>query len=1478
MTAMLTWILISLNMQISLDFPLQSVRISDVNGHRMVSVDGAVPLLETGEPMFPIKPIFVSIPQGYSVEDVRIVYAESTRLDVRADEILRAEAEEFRTPPDKPSLWMRYVEKIAEPVGTWTSFGYRIGTINFYPLRVDSAGNVYFLTHVDLELELEESGEPYISPRIMRKSDFDYVFRVLSHLVANPDDLRQNAPNPILVDKAGPHSNVFPYVIITQDGLENYFGGLKAIFALEGYPAIVRTISWIESRYEGSDRLEKIRNFIRDMYQNHGTVWVLLGADSPFLPSRMVTVPIGTGYYDDVPTDLYFSCLDGTWDRNGNGHYAELEDSVDLMPDVFVGRVTFQDSAEIANVVRKYLAYVSPNDTTYSAKALFVGADLFSAGDGATLCEELTHQFPDDFTLIRMYESDSHDNSLTDFIDTVNAGVGLVTMEVHGWYTFINLNSTPRVSFTYNHADTLRNVDEPAVFNIISCETGGFDRECIVEHMMRAPGGAIAVLSSTRNNYPYVVQPYNINFYSQLYHNHIREIAALDLMSRSVFVAYAGAYNHSRYVLFSYNLMGMPQLRLWSNVPGKTHITGAPANISVGLQTITFRLVDNDGNGMPHKMVAVFKEGETYDIDTTDASGYAHFTVNPQTAGPLYIATFDPTVTAAIDTIVVTSGLGVPYLMDYDVVEPADGRVNSGDRVSLRLKLGNDGILNYTGITMRFTDSDTAADILTDSIVVDTVYRLDTTIVRTPLEMSIHNGVSDGYVVTMPIQFVRGGQVIGVDTLGLVVNAPRIQLLRTRIEHRVGTQIYKLWPVIGNSGNGIARRVTVHLLPSAGIRVVDSARKVGDVDPKGIAVTENPLRFVLYAPGPPPRIRLKLSADNITSPIFVDVSLTEIDPPESIEVSTNFAGIKLTWAPVDTPSLSGYLVYRSVDGGEFVQITPSPVVHPEYVDMDVRYGVTYRYCITAVDSFMSESPPSDTVEGFYYEELDGWPVVVMGPSAPLITDIDPYPGKEVIIASEDKNIYAFHADGTPVDGWPIEIGGTVITSPAAGDLDGDGYDEVVVLPYASFSGNLKVIKGDGTMLDGWPRYIPGGSWAAPTLYDIDGDGHLEVFIHSNRGKIYAFRWNGQPFLADTDGVFYDLPEYSGGFSEIAIADINNDGAPEVVTGDKDQGIIALTYYGQVLPGFPVPNTRTMTEVAVADFLPNEPGLEIATFSGRNLLYLVTSDGRIASGWPVDIGSNNANFYNFSMHVIASDIDNDGVPELITNLADGIAAYNGDGTAVPGFPYRFHEGMYTEQSPVSADIDGDGQTEAFMVGYYKAFGVTSDGSDYGSFPFDVVSGTHKTAAFDDIDGDGTAEMVIPASDGFIHVLKMLGTWNFNGWPQYQHDPQKTGAYGFIPRRITGISKDDSRVSTTVLMGIKSTVATSKAEFSAMVPSGARVEVRVYSADGRLVWQRSALSSGKVTLSWKPAKSAHNGVYFYRMSVGTKVKTGKFVLLK
>jgi hypothetical protein len=124
----------------------------------------------------------------------------------------------------------------------------------------------------------------------------------------------------------------------------------------------VRTVEWIRQNYpNGVDPAEQIRTFIRDAYDNWGTVWVLLGGDTDVVPLRYATHHFNNPP-DQIPADYYFGCLDGNWNGDGDWYFGESGappngDGADLVPDVFVGRATVSTPASAATFVAKINNY-----------------------------------------------------------------------------------------------------------------------------------------------------------------------------------------------------------------------------------------------------------------------------------------------------------------------------------------------------------------------------------------------------------------------------------------------------------------------------------------------------------------------------------------------------------------------------------------------------------------------------------------------------------------------------------------------------------------------------------------------------------------------------------------------------------------------------------------------------------------------------------------------------------------------------------------------------------------------------------------------------------------------------------------------------------------------------------------------------------------------------------------------------------------
>jgi hypothetical protein len=137
----------------------------------------------------------------------------------------------------------------------------------------------------------------------------------------------------------------------------------------------------------------------------------------------------------------------------------------------------------------------------------------------------------------------------------------------------------------------------------------------------------------------------------------------------------------------------------------------------------------------------------------------------------------------------------------------------------------------------------------------------------------------------------------------------------------------------------------------------------------------------------------------------------------------------------------------------------------------------------------------------------GWPIVAPtiyrgGWSTPAIADVDRDSLPEVIFATDYKKngaylLYVFNSDASLLPGFPVQASQNMVSSPAIGDINGDGWLDIVVGTgtYESSGGN-KVYAWDhnGNLLPGWPQVTGSNMPASPALGDLDGDGDVEIVI------------------------------------------------------------------------------------------------------------------------------------------------------------------------------------------------------------------------------------------------------------------------------------------------------------------------------------------------------------------------------------------------
>jgi hypothetical protein len=260
--------------------------------------------------------------------------------------------------------------------------------------------------------------------------------------------------------------------------------------------------------------------------------------------------------------------------------------------------------------------------------------------------------------------------------------------------------------------------------------------------------------------------------------------------------------------------------------------------------------------------------------------------------------------------------------------------------------------------------------------------------------------------------------------------------------------------------------------------------------------------------------------------------------------------------------------------------------------------------------------------------------------------------------------------------------------------------------------------------------------------------------------------------------------HEGWLASPAVADLDGDGTPEIIA-PRDE-LLLVWHTDNTVVWRAMTGGRIWSSPVVADLLPGRPGLEVAIAS-RGQLLAFDATGASLPGFPVS--------WRDEMRTLgAGDIDGDGALELVvvTNdpldvgaQRDILMAYEANGSVVAGFPPNtggsagcddacYVTGGY-DQNLAIGDVDGDrivdifaphdnayaslhaGTGRAFdaapifrnrtkfsgirmMVDYALAqqgFANDEDTEEQGHF-------TNSAPAIADLDGDGTAELVLLGS--------------------------------------------------------------------------------------------------------------------------------------
>ncbi len=548
----------------------------------------------------PVKPIRILLPQNKEVEDMEVRASNKISLgNGYSLEMNVSSQENFRK------------------IGVHGFRGYSILFVNLYPVHY-SDGELFYWKHMTLVIKIK-----------------DCPARDFRRLVRNEKIVRKVVDNPWCIDTYYPEPVViinysYEYVIITNEALksaddEYTFQDLLDFKESKGLNSTIVTVEeivnnseyWVNGTwgdnnpsspfYESeitanysmyNDTQAKIRNFIRYANWEWGTDYVLLGGDADrhpnneddnIIPCRCLYanetgLPLNNGQFeeDDIPSDVYYACLDGNFNYDMDGHWGENasrndiadEDEADLYADVWVGRACVDSGEEVSNFVMKTISYAQTHNS-YLKEVLLLGEYLGFPGIaewGGNYKDLIRPYIPNQYNISTLYDRDRPDDhwDAEELVEILNdATPHIINHDGHGFVHYglrlHNSNildlSNERYFFIYSHTCLAGSFDN-------GYEDTYYEQDCAAEYFtVETPHGAFAVIMNARyglGSEDTLDSPsgrYDESFFEALFTENIRELGRANHHSKEDNVWQINE-NGMRWCYYETNLFGDPELKI----------------------------------------------------------------------------------------------------------------------------------------------------------------------------------------------------------------------------------------------------------------------------------------------------------------------------------------------------------------------------------------------------------------------------------------------------------------------------------------------------------------------------------------------------------------------------------------------------------------------------------------------------------------------------------------------------------------------------------------------------------------------------------------------------------------------------------------------------------------------------------------------------------------------------------------------------
>jgi hypothetical protein len=566
---------------------IQQITINN-NVYDQVIMANAESTSNPGEPNLPSYGVSLLLPQGSTSVDVsvqpghEVLLGSGYTIDPIEPQVTLEELDTTPAKGIKDSIIYSsndlFPKTLFTVIGTYNFRGYHLLILQLHPVSYRPASG-----------ELTYYEDMTVTIQTQKTASADPLYRGLAN---DKQELITKVDNSDMISSYSPYhaaslSTSYSLMILTTEALKPQFTPLQEAHNAQGLKTEIKTLNNI-SPLPSSVTSEMIREYIRNEYITNGVNYVLIGGDADVIPAKMLWVKAGSDT-DTMPADLYYGCLDGTYNFNGNNNWGEPTDGenggdVDLIAEVYVGRAPVGNAVETSNFVQKTIAYMNTGGYT-GGISLQVGEYLWGPPDyqvtfGDDSMEELinsshangysTTGIPlSTFTFSKLYDHDWPGFDLnnpwgtgwptSEIINRINQGVHFINHLGHS-NTQYNMRMVP------SDIDDLTNTVLPLIYSQ-GCYAGAFDQgESMAEAFtVKTTHAAFAAVLCARYGWG---SPGSTNGANQRYHRYFwdavygQQITSIGMANQYSKEANLKKINGQcmRWVYYEMNLFGDPSL------------------------------------------------------------------------------------------------------------------------------------------------------------------------------------------------------------------------------------------------------------------------------------------------------------------------------------------------------------------------------------------------------------------------------------------------------------------------------------------------------------------------------------------------------------------------------------------------------------------------------------------------------------------------------------------------------------------------------------------------------------------------------------------------------------------------------------------------------------------------------------------------------------------------------------------------------